>query len=160
MPRTLSSAWTFFYKFLLPVFLIAVFAVAFRSALEARRAYAGTPSAAPPVDLLALGLVLLVAIVAVARTCLPLKRVRLGDDGQTLLVSNYFQESEVPAGLITEVTQNRWLKLRPIAIHLRIDPGCGARVTFMPHLRINFRFWREDPEVEELRALASLHMPV
>jgi hypothetical protein len=160
MPRTLSSAWTFFYKFLLPVLLIAVFAVGFRSALEARGAYSGTPSASPPVDLLALGLVVLVALVAVARTCVPLKRVRLGDDGETLLVSNYFQEWKVPAGLITSVRQNRWLKLRPVTLHLRIDPGCGTRVTFMPPVRINFLFWREDPVVEELRALASMHVPV
>ena len=160
MHRTLSSAWTFFYKFLLPVVLIGAFAGGIRSALEARGVYSGTPSAAPPLDLLALGLLLLVALVAVARTCAPLKRVRLGDDGQTLLVSNYFQEWEVPAGLITDVTQNRWLKLRPITIHLRFDPGCGTRVAFMPPLRINFLFWREDPEVEELRALASMHVPV
>jgi hypothetical protein len=160
MPRSLSSAWTFFYKFLLPVVLTGAFAVGLRSALEARGVYSGTSSSTPPLDLLAVGLVLLVALVAVARTCVPLKRVRLADDGETLLISNYFQEWEVPAGLITGVTQNRWLKLRPITIHLRIDPGCGTRVMFMPHLRINFLFWREDPEVEELRALASMHVPI
>lgn len=62
--------------------------------------------------------------------------------------------------LITGVAQNRWLELRPTTIHLRIDPGCGTRVMFIPPLRINLLFWREDPEVEELRALASMHVPV
>ena len=159
MNRTLSSAWTFFYKFLLPIVLVATFAAVLRPALEARGAYSSTPTASPPADLLLLGLVFLLGIIATAWFCAPLKRVRIGDDGQTLLVSNYLREWEVPAGLITDVTQNRWLKLRPITIHLRIDPGCGTRVMFMPPLRINFRFWREDPEVDELRALASMHVP-
>jgi hypothetical protein len=33
-------------------------------------------------------------------------------------------------------------------------------VVFMPPLRFNFLFWREDPEVAELRALVSGHIPV
>ncbi|HEY9428923.1 MAG TPA: hypothetical protein VIR34_17315 [Gemmatimonadaceae bacterium] len=160
MPRSLSSAWTFVYKFLLPVVFTGAFAIGLRSALDARGAYSGSPSAAPPNDLLLLGVVMILSIAASVVFCAPLKRVRVGDDGESLLVSNYFQEWKVPAGLITSVTQNRWLKLRPITIHLRIDPGCGTRVMFMPPLRINFLFWREDPEVEELRTLASTHVPV
>jgi len=160
MPRTLSSAWTFSYKFLLPIVLVGAFAFGLRSALEARGVYSATPSAALPLDLWLLGLIALVALVAVARTCAPLKRVRLSPDGDTLLISNYFQEWTVPVGLVSDVTQNRWLKLRPITIHLRIDPGCGARVMFMPPLRINFLFWREDPEVNELRTLAASHTPI
>jgi hypothetical protein len=160
MNRTLSSAWTLVYKFLLPIVLAVTFAVVLRSALEARGAYSGSPSARPPVDLLALGLVMILGFIGTARFCAPLKRVRVGDDGQSLLISNYLQEWTVPAGLITDVTQNRWLKLRPVTIHLRFDPGCGTRVMFMPPLRLNFLFWREDPEVEELRALASTHVPV
>lgn len=160
MPRTLSSAWTFFYKFLLPIVLVGAFAVGLRSALEARAVYSGTPSAGPQMDLWLLALILLVALVAIARTCAPLKRIRLGPDGDTLLVSNYFQEWTVPVGLISDVTQNRWLKMRPITIHLRIDPGCGTRVVFMPPLRLNFLFWREDPEVSELRTMVASHTPI
>jgi hypothetical protein len=160
MLRTLSSAWTSFYKFLLPVVLTGAFAAVLRSVLEARGVYSGTPGDAPPIDLILLGVVMLVAIAATAVFCAPLKRVRVSDDGESLLVSNFLREWTVPVGLIAEVTQNRWLKLRPITIHLRIDPGCGTRVMFMPPLRLNFRFWREDPEVEELRALASTHQLV
>ncbi|HEU4584719.1 MAG TPA: hypothetical protein VFR95_03170 [Gemmatimonadaceae bacterium] len=160
MPRTLSSTWTFFHKFLLPVILTGVFAVALRAALEARGAYSSTRTGAPPTDLLLLGVVMLVGIAASVVFCAPLKRVRLSDDGESLLVSNFLREWTVPVGLISDVTQNRWLKLRPITIHLRIDPGCGTRVAFMPPLRINFLFWHEDPEVGELRALAASHAPV
>ncbi len=160
MPRTLSSAWTFFHKFLLPVVLTGAFAAALRSALQARGVYSSRPAAAPPIDLILLGVVMLVGIAASVVFCAPLKRVRVSDDGESLLVSNFLHEWTVPVGLISEVTQNRWLKLRPITIHLRIDPGCGTRVAFMPPLRLNFRFWREDPEVEELRVLASMHQLV
>jgi hypothetical protein len=160
MPRPLSSTWTFFHKFLLPVLLTGGFAVALRAALEARGAYSSTPAAAPPIDLLLLGVVMLVGIGASVVFCAPLKRVRVSDDGDSLLVSNFLREWTVPIGLISDVTQNRWLKLRPITIHLRIDPGCGKRVVFMPPLRLNFLFWREDPEVNELRALVASRTPI
>jgi hypothetical protein len=159
MPRTLSSAWTIFYK-LLPVTLTGAFAFAFRKALEARGIYSGTLSSTPPIDLILLAAVMVAGIAASVAYCVPLKRVRVSGDGESLMVSNYLREWEIPVGLITDVTQNRWLKLRPISIHLRIDPGCGARVVFMPPLRFNFLFWREDPEVAELRALVSGHIPV
>ncbi len=159
MSRTLSSAWTIFYK-LLPMTLTGAFAIGFRKVLEARGIYSGTPSSSPPMDLILLAAVMVASIAASVVYCVPLKRVRVSGDGESLLVSNYLREWEIPVGLITEVTQNRWLKLRPISIHLRIDPGCGARVVFMPPLRFNFLFWREDPEVAELRALVSGHVPV
>ena len=159
MSRTLSSAWTLFYK-LLPVTLTGAFVLAVRKVQEARDLYSVTHSSTPPVDLLLLGVVMIAGIVVSVVLCAPLKRVRVGDDGESLLISNYIREWTLPVGLIAEVTQHRWLKLRPITIHLRIDPGCGTRVAFMPPLRLNFRFWREDPEVEELRTLASAHVPV
>ncbi len=154
MPRTLSSAWTLFYK-LLPLTLTGAFAIGFRKVLEARGAYSGTPSFAPRADLILLGVVMVAGVVASVVYCVPLKRVRVSDHGESLVVSNYLREWTIPVGLISEVTQNRWLKLRPITIHLRIDPGCGSRVMFMPPLRLNFLFWREDPEVAELRSLVS-----
>jgi hypothetical protein len=160
MYRSLSSAWTPFYKFLLPVVLIGVFATGLRTALEARGVYSRMPSTSPPLELILLGVVILAGLVATTAFCAPLKRVRVSDDGEELLVSNYMQEWKVPLGLVSEVTQNRWLKLRPITVRLRVDPGCGTRVMFMPPLRWNFLFWREDPEVEQLRMLAATHAPL
>lgn len=160
MPRSLSSAWTSFYKFLLPLILTGAFAAGLRRALEERGVYSGTSAAAPPIDLILIGALMILGIAATIVFCAPLKRVRVSDDGESLLVSNYVQEWKVPVALISDVRQNRWLKLRPITVHLRIDPGCGKRVMFMPPLRMNFLFWREDPEVEELRALASAHQLV
>lgn len=160
MRRSLSSAWTFFYKFLLPVVLTGAFAVAMRAVLEKSGAYSADSSNAFPAPAIVLVVAAVAALASYSWFCARLKRVRLSDDGETLLISNFFDEWRVPIGLVSEVTQNRLIKLRPITIHLRIDPGCGTQVTFMPPVRINFRFWRDDPEVEELRRLAALHAPI
>jgi len=159
VPRTLSSAWTFFYKFLLPVVWITGLTLGARASAYGKIADAsGSPSASISQHaVMLLFFVGLAGFAALAWFCAPLKRVRLAEDGGSLLVSNYFSEWVVPAGLITAVTQNRWIKLRPITIQLRTDPGCGTRVVFMPPLRIIFRFWHEDPEVDELRTLAATH---
>jgi hypothetical protein len=92
--------------------------------------------------------------VALLRVCVPLKRVSLEDDA--LLVSNFRTEWRIPYALIAEVTQNRWIKLRPITIRLTRDVGCGETVVFMPYVRMRWRFLEEDPEVEELRVLAGV----
>jgi hypothetical protein len=38
---------------------------------------------------------------------------------------------------------------------LRRDAGCGEKVVFMPRVHLRVRFWDEDPEVDELRRLAT-----
>jgi hypothetical protein len=84
----------------------------------------------------------------------PIKRVRLSDGA--ILVSNYLNEWRVPFALIESVSQNRWGQNRPITIQLRADVGCGTTVKFLPPRRwFLFRFWREDPVVGQLRALAA-----
>jgi hypothetical protein len=157
MPRSLSSAWTFFYKFLLPPFFLVLFAVPIRSALVARGVYSHAHHTPIPLDFLALGVILLAAIIASVRLCMPLKRVRLSADGGALLVSNFLQEWTVPVALIENVSQNHWTRLRPISVRFRSDPGCGRSIVFMPPLRMTFRFWRDDPEADELRSLAAEH---
>lgn len=157
MNRTLSSSWTFFYKYLFPVIWIVGFAMGARMATDTRRGALHVEmanGAAPDVVWFFL-LVGLVGVAAIFWTTSPLKRVRVGDD-DTLIVSNYMQEWRVPFGLITSVTQNKWLKMRPITVRLRADVGCGTRVVFMPPLRLRFIFWHEDPEVAELRELAGI----
>lgn len=160
MNRTLSSNWTFFYKYLFPVLWTVGFAVGARLAMDHQRAVmhgASASGAAPDV----VWLLMLVGLLGLASTVWftsPLKRVRLGDDDTLLYISNYMQEWRVPFSLVTGVTQNKWLKLRPITVKLRADVGCGTSVVFMPPVRLRFLFWREDPEVEELRELAASHI--
>jgi hypothetical protein len=141
--RTMSSAWTFCYKFIAPALWVAAIAVASVWTFTNVRVE------------VALAVVWAVAGVALLRVCVPLKRVSLEDDA--LLVSNFRTEWRISYALIAEVTQNRWIKLRPITIRLTRDVGCGEQIVFMPYVRMRWRFLQEDPEVDELRTLARVH---
>ena len=137
----MSSAWTFCYKFIVPALWTVAIGVALRWTYPDERV------------LLVIAIVWAVAGVALLRVCVPLKRVSLEDDA--LLVSNFRTKWRIPYALIAEVTQNRWIKLRPITIRLKRDVGCGETVVFMPYVRMRWRFLDEDPEVEELRKLSG-----
>jgi hypothetical protein len=90
----------------------------------------------------------------IAWTCFPLKQVNLTATG--FRVSNYFSESVVPFQMVERITQNRWLNVRPITLHLRRPSDFGDRITFLPAGTRRFAFWREDELVAELRGLAGL----
>lgn len=140
--RTMSSAWTFCYKFIVPALWAVAIGVASVSTFTNERVE------------VAIAVVWAVAGVALLRVCVPLKRVSLEDDA--LLVSNFRTEWRIPYALIADVTQNRWIKLRPITIRLKRDVGCGETVVLMPYVRMRWHFLNEDPEVDELRGLAGV----
>jgi hypothetical protein len=140
--RTLSSAWTFFTKFLLPPIWILTFGYA-----------TFLWSDGPP----QMKFVFLVAWIAGTTSILwinvGLKRVRM--DERQLYVSNYVQEIHIPFSAITDVKQNRWLNSRPITICFRDVTEFGDQVRFIP--KQSFQFWRTDPVVNELKQLAGLN---
>jgi len=152
--RTLSSQWTFTYKYIFPIFYVwlAVKLVGLWRHTSTTVANAATHHASPNPIWLLFPLMLIVMLAAAWHT-MRYVMVRLDDDG-VLVVSGYFgREWRVPGNLITDVRQNRWLKLRPITVRLRSDVGCGTRFTFTPPYRMfrQWTFWKEDPEVAELR---------
>lgn len=156
MNRNLSSAWTFFHKYLFPALWIPGFGIAtvtfFRHPEDV--AYNGVAGAAPA-GMRWLFLLFWVAGAAfILWFAIPLKLVRV--DGGALVVSNFLREWRVPFSLIADVRQNRWINVRPITIRLRADVGFGARIVLMPPVRFRLRFWREDPEVDELRRVIGL----
>ena len=138
--RTLSSAWTFWTKFLFPAIWILAFGY---------------------VTFLWSGGQFVFLVVWMAGTTsilwfyVGLKRVRM--DERHLYVSNYFREIYVPFSAITDVKQNRWINSRPITIYFRDATQFGDKVTFMPKQRI--QFWSVDPVVNELKQLAGLVAP-
>lgn len=79
---------------------------------------------------LAVTVLWLVGSVALGRSLLPIKRVRL--DGDTLRISNYVREIVVPIAAIEAVTEERRTKPRPIHLHFRRRTPFGTRVTFLP----------------------------
>jgi hypothetical protein len=154
MQRRLSSAWTFYFKFVFPVLWMSGFGtvIAFFDAFDA---FHGRNGELPPP---AIKFVFLGAWIAGAVfyfwACRGLKRVRV--DAVHLFVSNYLKEVSIPFGAVREVRQNRWVNFRPITIYFRDATDFGDRATFIPKRRAAIRFWRVDPIVDELRRLAGL----
>jgi hypothetical protein len=146
--RDFSSSATFLYKFIFPPIWIALCGL-----LVFQYSHLSHPIGPFGHEaVLAFVLLTVVGSVFFLRFSLPLLRVQLRDGH--LYASNYFGEIEIRPSDIADVTQNVWVKLRPITIRLRTPSEFGQRLSFMPPMRIIFRFWIQDPIVEELRAFA------
>ena len=71
------------------------------------------------------------------------------------LVSSTFRETiRVPLRDIAEITENRWLNLHPVTLHLRRPSEFGEEIVFMPKVR-PFGLWFSHPVVGELRELVA-----
>ena len=118
VPRTISSAWTPFYKFVFPVIWLGLMGfVGFAGGREI------LPSLVP---LLVVGLVGHVVFVA------PLKIVRLDDSA--LYVSNHRREIRIAFSQVEKVT-GPWFTSRLATIHFRAETEFGRKVTFMPTMQ-------------------------
>jgi hypothetical protein len=150
--RTLSSAWTFWAKFVFPALWILGFGVGtillWSGGLVVGRNHEMPP---PQTKFMFLG-AWIVGTTFILWASAGLKRVRM--DERQLHVSNYVQEIDIPFSAIIDVKQNRWLNARPITIYFRDSTEFGDKATFMPKQRI--QFWRIDPVVDELKQLAGL----
>jgi hypothetical protein len=140
---TLSSRLTFWYKVIFPFGWIC----AFGAGTIVMWISSGQPVATNLFFLVVWG----VGSIFCWRTCVPLKRIRT--DGGNLYVSNYLKEIVVPAGLIERVTENRWINIHPVTIHLRSETEFGSKIVFMPKARFAFS-WTSHPVVGEIGRLA------
>src|ERR1700722_17332241 len=151
--RNLSSAYTFWFKFVLPVGWVFGFGLGTIQLWFG--AFHDRNGALPPPEIkfLFAGIWIL-GSTFILWAGAALKRVRI-DQGQ-LHISNYVREICVPFSAIMDVQQNRWLNIRPVTIYFRDATEFGDKATFMPKRRFSFRFWHVDPVVNELRQLAGL----
>jgi len=85
--------------------------------------------------------------------CARLKSVSI--DGEFLHVSNYLKEIAIPLSNIYFVTENKWVNIHPVTIHLRTPSEFGNKITFMPKTRL-FPFFGSHPVVKELKALPNV----
>jgi hypothetical protein len=85
-------------------------------------------------------------------SCVRLKRVRC--DGGNLYISNYLREIAVPLALVERVTENRWINIHPVTIHLRYSTDFGDEIVFMPKTRMML-LWRSHPIVAEIQRMAD-----
>ena len=56
-------------------------------------------------------------------------------------------------GEIVEVSENKWMNIRPVTIRLRNASEFGDKIVFMPKVNINWP-WKDHPVLEELRKAA------
>ncbi len=81
-----------------------------------------------------------------------LKKVSI--DGSSLYISNYLKEISVPLADIERVTENVWINIHPVTIHLKSSSEFGGSILFMPKARFGGWF-SSHPVVAELRELAK-----
>ena len=150
--RTLSSAWTFWAKFVFPAVWITGFGT---GTIQLWLGGHDNNNAMPPPEMKFMFLAgWLLGSVFMLWASAGLKRVRIDD--QRLYVSNYVKEISIPFGAIVDVQQNRWLNSRPVTIYFRETTELGDTAKFMPKWRIRALFWRVDPVVNELKELAGI----
>jgi len=152
----LSSRWTYFLKYIVGPFWILCFGVAaWMLALAPDGAFTDGRGASPPPGMQwLLVFIWIVMSIGILRFTFPINRLELR--GDRLFVSNYFREWEIFPSDIESVRQNRWVNSRPIRVRLRREiDGVGSRFVFIPLQRAMLRFWREDPQVEQLRRFAD-----
>lgn len=79
-----------------------------------------------------------------------LKFVTVDDD--FLYASNYLREIAIPLWDIYDVTENVWLNIHPVTVHLKHPSEFGDKIVFMPKTR--FWVFASHPVVKDLKQLA------
>lgn len=148
MQKHVSSRATWFFKFAFPaawIVLFASFALPVIGNIQ-RGAPTGMPGVLGFIAVWAVGAALLLHFTR------PLMRVELR--GGRLYASDFRHEAEIRPSDIASVSQNIWINVRPITLHLRSASEFGRHIRFIPQARVVLRFWVEDPIVDELREFA------
>ena len=151
MEQQLSSRWTFFYKFIVPV--LTTGGMCFGAYWAWRnpgsdRGHAPDGMAAEHAWLLMLAAAALVAAVMWWTTA-SLKRVVLA--GDELLVSNYRTEIRVPLTWIEKISGPSRTNPKRYTVTLVEPTDFGRRITFLPPMSWSLLLWTEPEEVGELR---------
>jgi hypothetical protein len=145
MRRRLSSLQTILMKVIFPVLWIPLFGMA---PLMMFLGSAKAPDAEAKWWFL---FIWLVASVSIYWSCIRLKEVSV--DEEFLYVSNYIKEITIPLSEILDVTENRWINIHPVTIHLKSPTEFGDKIVFMPTTRF-FGLFSSHPVVAELKHLA------
>jgi hypothetical protein len=153
----LSSRWTYFLKFIFgPLWILLLGSFALAAVIAPQTVFSGPRGEPPPPGFQWIVVVIwAIGSAGILRFTMPLKRVELREG--RLYVSNYRRDWELVPRDILSVRQSRWVNGRPVRVTLRHDvDGLGASFTFIPPTRAPFfRFWRDDPQVDELRRFAG-----
>jgi hypothetical protein len=151
---TLSSRWTPFYKFILPLFVLGGLGVG------AWQAYAHPESVKMPAGIgVEYGWMLIVALMVFAVgmiwwTVAPLKRLELDDN--ELLISDYRVEIRVPLTSVASISGPSKTNPQLYTVTFEDSTEFGARIAFLPPMDYSFMHLGEPQEVTELRTAWEL----
>ena len=145
MQKTISSKQTFLMKIIFPLIWIPFFGIG---------AIGAVFNAKINTDFSALYFIFLwlAGSAFIYWSCIRLKKVSVS--GDFLYISNYFKEIQIPLSNIEKITENIWINIHPVTIHLRHSSEFGKKIVFMPTLRF-FAFFSAHPIVSELENLVS-----
>ena len=146
MKRTISSSQTILMKIIFPMLWIPLFGIGALTALF-------SPSNDPAFPKLYFLFLWIVGSAFIYWLCARLKKVSVDD--RFLYVSNYIKEIAVPLTEIYDVTENVWINIHPVTIHLKFPSEFGDKIRFMPKTRF-FAWFSSHPIVNELKELAKL----
>ena len=140
--RQLSSKQTLILKIILPVFFITSLTGTAVMLFFNSRTGENLPVLMMFLVLIAFG------TVAMYLTVMKYKKVAVDD--RFLYVSNYRKEIMIPLSNIDDVTEIKWVRTRPITIHLKTDSEFGRKIVFTPKFS-GFRVFASNPIVAELK---------
>lgn len=146
MKQRLSSLQTFLMKIILPIIWITSFGIGVINSFIGKDMGSDMPPKTFFLIFWILGIAFLYWI------CIRLKTVSV--DGNFLYVSNYIKEISIPLSDISDVTENRWINIHPVKIHLKTPSEFGETIIFMPKIRL-FAFFSSHPVVNELKELVK-----
>lgn len=154
MRRPLSSEFTILLKFIFPTIWIPGFGLVALSTFWGGWRMNGGKSLPPEMMKWYFLVMWLLGSSLIWFTVMRLKRVRVDD--QTLYVSNYFKEIQVPLAHVIEVAEYTWINPQMVTVTLSQPTPFGRRIGFMPTERI-FERWRSTPNpvIKELQTLAA-----
>jgi hypothetical protein len=151
--RELSSAWTFFYKFVFPTLWIGVFALIALLMFVVPDSFKGDGGGGQLRDM---RWIFAGATVVgggfIYWACMRLKKVSLNAD--VFVISNYRSRIDVPLRDVEGVSGSLFMSPELIWLRFRRPTPMGIQIVFMPKMRLSFGFWRH-PLVAELQALVS-----
>lgn len=148
MKRELSSKQTFFLKIILPILFAAMLMTVFAGIVFSSKKDEILPL------IIIFPLIGLFGIFSMYFTVMRYKKVAVDDD--FLYISNYRNEIKVPLSNISEVTETKWIRTRPITIHLKSDSEFGRKIVFTSKMK-GFRVFADNPIVAELKELANIN---
>ena len=141
MGVTISSSWTFFYKYILCIYAIFIVSIVLFFGLF----FGDMTSIGLCIGFAPVGIVILVCLIKF--WWMPLKRISI--DTKYLYISNYFRTIKVPYSQIMDITENQWYNPHLVWIHLYKTTDFGDKIMFMAEL--NFTNYKHHPIVQELK---------